>query len=476
MRWWSLSHKDRFRFFQKVAKYHAEAELRIGGTNCDAHNAEARYIELLRNTAIRLVRLRNIPRGNEREDATMWFFKSFDARMAAVLVSNYNRPEKFPYQGFDPSKGFGGRLPKHEVEVRAEKAGQIRSTEPLQKILKPKGEGKFRTVYAFGIVRTIQQTLCRWLIEAQAPRNEYDFSQFGKESNHGAAQAIGSALLEEKFYWVTGDIKNAFPSIRRAHLKKYVDLDKRILRYVAIPNLASYIINDVTNPDAAPMPPGPELPQGAAHSSAALSAIIGGCLSSIDLGKVQPIVSADNFGFGAQNFSDALCAFKAFEKELSYLPTGGLLVHEKSFQFGLYDPDGPLDQHANSAMHDAKLLGFSCYFRVDFCGYRVFLQSPVSLFPIFRISQKAWNRFYKKVMTEAEQQKLTPDEVAETLFPNWVKSFKLCKPAEGAIHWIATNASLKAMNPNHFKGGNFPVKKQNKDCPVLVPVKFTNCN
>ena len=79
-------------------------------------------------------------------------------------------------------------------------------------------------------------------------------------------------------------------------------------------------------------------------------------------------------------------------------------------------------------------------------------------------------------MTEAEQQKLTPDEVAETLFPNWVKSFKLCKPAEGAIHWIATNASLKAMNPNHFKGGNFPVKKQNKDCPVLVPVKFTNCN
>ena len=72
MRWWSLSHKDRFRFLQKVAKYHAQAELHVGGTSDDAENAEARYIELLRNTAIRLVRLRNVPRGKEREDATMW--------------------------------------------------------------------------------------------------------------------------------------------------------------------------------------------------------------------------------------------------------------------------------------------------------------------------------------------------------------------------------------------------------------------
>ena len=152
------------------------------------------------------------------------------------------------------------------------------------------------------------------------------------------------------------------------------------------------------------------------------------------------------------------------------------MVHEKSFQFGLHDPDGYIDQHVSSLKPDAKLLGFNCYSRVDFCGYRVFLKSPVSLFPKFRISQKAWNRFYKKVMTEAKKQKLTPDEAAVTLFPDWIKSFKLCKPAENAIDWIATNASLKAIDPHHFKGGNFPYKEQNKDCPVLVPVNFTNCN
>lgn len=363
-RWWSQPSEELEAFATEVASFHVPVS-KEPAANELKHRAE--HKKAILKTAEILRELEAIPSSKHRASLLNACIKRPYVRRAAVMIAAYTRRNRTE------------QLSMKQIKCRAK---ECESTHSLSEAVKytpiPKGDGTTRDAWDFGPVRYAQQVLMRWLIETSIKAPCYDYSYPGRGGIRGSAKAIRQSLKAGYQFWTTTDIKSAFPSITRKHFRKlFPDVGKRLERYLVFPTLP---YNTATIE-----PTQRELPQGGAHSSLILSAMIDGCLADLSLGDVMVVVFADNIAIGAHTESEAKSAFRAVKKALAN-SLSGFELHTPylcdGFHHAEFEPPIPTD-------------GFKCVNSIDFCGYRLSKDISTSVVRI-RPSAKAWRKFWTR--------------------------------------------------------------------------------
>lgn len=415
-RWWSQPSEQLQDFAKWVASFHVPTAKEPTAEQLK-HRAE--HSAAILKTASDLRKLTASFPSKQRNSLCNAIFKRPYARRAAVMISAYSRRNQTE------------RLSMKQIIDRATLCERTHSlSEEIKYNPVAKNDDSTRDTWMFGPVRYAQQILLGWLIDASMTPPANDFSYPGQGGINGAAMEIGSALLAGQRFWITTDIKSAYPSITPEHFRKvFPEVGKCLERYVAFPTLP---YNKTTSAIDAPRR---ELPQGAAHSSLILSAVIDGCLADLSLGNVVVVVYADNIAIGAQTVSEAKCAYFAIKKALAQTPSG-LELH------ACYLCDG--FQHA-TCESPTLVEGFSFVNSLEFCGYRISKDAYTSELR-FRPSAKAWKKFWSNFgkhhfSTHWTMEQLQEEAVQRVM--NWRSGLPLWVPNAAATEDIKTNAIEK---------------------------------
>lgn len=411
-RWWSQPSEQLQAFATEVASFHAPVS-KEPSANELKHRAEHQMAIL--KTADMLRELEVLPSCKHRATLLNASIKRPYARRAAVMIAAYTRRNRTE------------QLSMKQIVSRAKQCGRTHSlSEAIKYTPIPKSDGATRDAWEFGPIRYAQQILMRWLIDASTKPPCYDFSYPGRGGIRGAAKAIRKSLKAGYRMWVTTDIKSAFPSITRKHFRKlFPDVGKCLERYIVFPTL----LNNTATIDA----PRRELPQGAAHSSLILSAVIDGCLADLSLGDVVVIVFADNIAIGAQTESEVKSAYGAIKAALTNSPSG-LELHTPYLCDGF--------QHAEFEL-PILVDGFKCVNSVDFCGYRLSKDLFTSVVRI-RPSARAWKKFWRRFDQEQFSEHWTLEELQEEAnhrMLKWRCGLSLWKPNASAFEINRINAT-----------------------------------
>lgn len=272
----------------------------------------------------------------------------------------------------------------------------------------------------------------------------------GRGGIHGSAETIAGLLSKGLRYWALADIKLAFPSINTLHLRAICRIDERLTRYIAFHRYA-LLCEDETEAKA----PRARLPQGAAHASFVLSALMDRYLNSVELGDVDVVTYADNIAIGARTMEEATDALFALEKVLSNglqgLP-GGLTLHSHEIRDGFERSDFG----AEPALHDKTKLPIRP--SVDFVGYRIRWDVSDGK-SHFSPSHAGWEKFWRKVSDAWESMPPcvsdeTLEKVAYDRFLTWKKAFKLWATQDLAEELFLLNLQVRL---NKFSDGKTAV-------------------
>lgn len=288
-----------------------------------------------------------------------------------------------------------------------------------------KPDGKSRTTFAFGPVQYAQQKLLTWILNAQHCFRSNDFSLPKRGGIHAAAQFIGQHIEDGSApWWMVADVRHAYPSVTRRVVSQVFDLDKRILRYIAVPTLPFYgdqdhslrLEGNPTRKEALR----PQLPQGGAHSPILWSAIMDTVLRRMPKADlVVHCVYADNVAIGAPTAELAMRAYSEFRAALTEfsqeagLGAGGLTLHEQCLCYGRGNGSG-------KPVLDRKLKVRTADF-VEFCGYAIYLDQYGEGLK-YRPSWKAQSRLRSCIKKEWMSAPLASDlELLRMATKRWVK-------------------------------------------------------
>jgi hypothetical protein len=264
-------------------------------------------------------------------------FHRFSNRLHAVLHQAKHKREKLTFQA---------------AEYRARKVKNLAGQkEKIGTKMVSNGCGKARETRIFGPVRQAQQREFDFILQAIRADNPSDFSMKGKQGIHGAAKGIEKALIDGYRFWVISDIKQAYPSVTREHLKDLISLDVTLLRHIGFPNGISKGSSNQSKVR-------PVLPQGGIHSARLLSALTGEILLLFVGADVVVVVYADNIAIGAPTKKQAQHAFAQVRTWASSLQAGPLTLHQTRHCDGW--------NHTGSGVFE----GVMGYNSVQFTGYR----------------------------------------------------------------------------------------------------------
>jgi len=438
--WWLKKGESLRNFAENIARYHAGSLNLLNKTDAEVQQCSAAYAKIIKQAAKEIRRMQKCKNADKQKQLSWIIFQRPSVRKAAVLISTKN------------NERFKKRLTPESLNERARECLKFHNLqEPIHHQPKKKSDGRHRDTWAFGPVRYVQQIILGWLVSAVNEPCLYDYSLQGHGSIHGAAKAIGGYLKKGYRLWVVSDIKSAYPSISKGHLRQLCHLDERLVRYIAFPTLPiddcqlplipMVTATDFNNTTATIRPtkakaPRSQLPQGAAHSPVILSALIGECLRNISLSKVVVVIFADNIAIGAQYMADAKSAFLALEKALGNLKPGGLLLHDVKYCDGY--------QHASEdAVH--PMFGQKIYWSIDFCGYCIsFDQGDKKI--RYRPSRRAWEKFWRKIKeekTNSNMIRFTRFKITFKEFHTWRKSFPLWKLNAYSMNMFRINMFFK---------------------------------
>jgi len=148
-------------------------------------------------------------------------------------------------------------------------------------------------------------------------RNEYDYSNKGL-STHKAIEKVIEYIDSGYKYWVYLDIKDAYSSVRRSHLKEMTVVSNSVVS-VLIPT------TDTTSNSTTPIEaPQPSLPQGIAASSRIMSAFVGHHFRSLAEMNVVYMSYVDDILIGARTLEEVEIAKETLIKSYKDCKSGAL--------------------------------------------------------------------------------------------------------------------------------------------------------
>lgn len=423
-------------FAVKVARWHLSGP-QNPQQKADSHPDFAHFVEAIVCALQKIQRLSDLKgswSARRVRDETWALQQSYRVRLAGVLIVSH-------WAG-----RFQQRLNRIEADKIAALAKQVvGQSEPVHTKLIPHGSAGVRKVFRFGVVRHVQQMIFSWILQALLPASEHNFLLPGKRGIHGAAEEIGDWIAQSYRIWSVWDLKSAYPSISMDHLRLLCDLDERLVKHIAFPELP-YQSNSIefgsnyNTAEAAQR----QLPQGAAHSSLILSALIDGCLKELPLGKIKIVTLADNGAFGAHTEQEAHDAMEALAKALAQHPAGPLFLHEQAI----------CDGHSHSGWEKGPD-GLIRQGAVDFCGYRVSYDVPNSEIR-FRPSPKAFAKIRKRLRQNILQPGMPFEELelrGYVELRRWAKSFPLWKHRPQTDELLRISAQQEAIAVNQEWSG-----------------------
>ena len=426
--WWLSSTKPATPLVRRICRYHSEAD---GAQSSKEFNRRfSGYIKAFSKTADDLKKLKSESCSAERKRLSHRIFSRPYSRLAAVLYAAWksNRHDICAQLTFKQAiaRSNTGRW-DHKTDEKVS---------PRHKL---KADSTVRPIWEFGPTDYARQCLLSWVIAAQVSPYEADYSLAAPRGYHGAARSIANGLELGYRYWAAADIKTAYSSVSKAHLRALCSLDERLIRYLAFPSLPYPGINTTEA-----KPPRSELPQGAAHSPLVLSALIDEYVRASALTNVMVIVFADNIAIGAKTIKEAQCAFFSLSTALQNgsckLP-GGLMLHQKKLCDGYGVPDGL----TSSIVSDGKPV--TMYPAVDFVGYRV-RWDCFDKQPHFSPSATAWRRFWEDVCnawtdTPVSTSEKSRAKIAIRRYRTWRGQFPLWKTHRRANDQFLLNLSIQ---------------------------------
>lgn len=387
-------------------------------------------ISVFSSAAQKLIQLEKLSQkwgAQKLKPETLKVFRSESIRKAVVLYAHFKRNKKI-WKAQDDYLTLAIFHDRVSAMCNLENQSEKIKHQP-----KLKNDGSFRNIWSFGAVRHAQQYALTWILLTQISNCSYDFCLNGQNGIHSAANQIGFHSIHGQIFWAVADIKSAFPSIRKKHLRKMVSLHGKLIDYVAFPSLP-YNINMVMPYKVDPQP---ELPQGAVHSSLVLSALIDGCLKELGStspsgNAIVPVVYADNFAIGCRTIEDAEWTLKALQKALTAQTAGGLTLHELEIR--------DASKHSGAGMSKN---GIYYGHAVNFCGYRISRRIEASY--RCRPSVKAFKKFWRKIELNPEIMSANYDPAWDKTakeVKKWAKNFPLWKLREGS--WNSLEISFQA--------------------------------
>lgn len=269
-------------------------------------------------------------------------------------------------------KKVGGLVTRTELEELAQEIQNARAPRPLASWRKDKGNGEFRTLTSWSARDYAQQVLVSHILLASLGASEFDFAAPERGGRNAATTTMVKAIRRGCTYWAYADIRDAYDSIRPAHLLNLVPAPRWMVN-IAFPSTGRatrstcFYSSRYGDPETSSR----GLPQGA-HSSATIqSAVVSAVLRERpELTKVH-IGYADDMANGAHTYN------KAEER-------GNLLAEA----FASLAP-GPLCLRVQVQDVDS-------YDGVNFLGYRINRLRTNS--PLYvRAANKTWTRWHKRV-------------------------------------------------------------------------------
>lgn len=421
----------------RIARFHAKADADAGASQTDHSVIVQTWMNCIKEAAKLLREFRELVGSDSAAacQASMEVFGSEAVRKAAILCS-----------GCESDRFNQKRLRVFEINALAQKAGNFASqSEPIFHVPREKQSGGYRDTWAFGRVRYAQQTALAWLLAAAMQEKPYDFSRPGKHGTHGAAERIATLLAQGYRFWIITDIKSAYPSVKKGHLHPLCAVHEKLIQQVGFPMLPLtangeefIVVNPTTtatvkiqkcilddyptgNPKHTEVKQAPsQLPQGAAHSSLALSIITDGCLSELK-GDIELLSYQDNIAIGAHTAEEAISALSQLQLALEKLPAGPLFLHSTTLR----------DGYAHSG-HAGLFHSLPLYGAVEFVGYRISWDQQETAARI-RPSSASWGRLKSRLRNEVLHLLFKGDrtEAALAIGEKWAAAFPLWKDTIG---------------------------------------------
>jgi hypothetical protein len=281
------------------------------------------------------------------------------------------------YSVLKAAKKSGEKLTYAEAQTRAASTkNYIAPMEAFISYPKKKADGGTRRIYSFGPVRKAQQEVLKALIIETTPEPQHDYCLPGRRGIHGAICEIRDALLAGTRFWMTTDIRNAFPSVTVEHANTHTYVNRRLLLHVGFYSYTSHIGSTR-----------PELPQGGKHSSYICSAVIDGVLRKLKKPEVVKVTFSDNVAIGATTKANVIFAFQQMKSEFATLKAGSLALHHTVLSVG--------DQHNGNFTYQ----GFKGRGGVWFCGYAASLDSTTQCVRI-RPNKFAFDKVKPRIQSE----------------------------------------------------------------------------
>lgn len=291
-------------------------------------------------------------------------------RRAAEIRSSYS--SVICVAAIAAQKKLGGLISRAELEELAQEIQKARAPRPLASWRKDKGNGEFRTLTSWSARDYAQQVLVSHILLASLGASEFDFAAPQKGGRNAATTTMVKAIRRGCTYWAYADIRDAYGSIRPAHLLNLVPAPRWMVN-IAFPSIgrATRSTYFYSSRYGDPETSSRGLPQGA-HSSATIqSAVVSAVLRERpELTKVH-IGYADDMANGAHTYNKAEERGNLLAEAFASLAPGALCLRVQV-------------QHVNS------------YDGVNFLGYRLNRLRPNS--PLYvRAANKTWTRWHKRV-------------------------------------------------------------------------------
>lgn len=271
-----------------------------------------------------------VQQGNKRDQRQILhqILRSFSAKVCAVARTIQPETAQLP-------------ITLEELERRASMLNPFR-TVPGRVIvkLKPKHDGGWRPVAAFGWQRRALMCVCVDILQVVLPHQPFDFLQRGKGGVDKAIMRLQELLDSVGSVVVTADIANCFGSVDQKKVTKLIALPKSVVRHVLL--LGEEAKVKVKCPEGVmgfpPGSPGTEadeavrqgLPQGCPASGLIVRrAILGPMLAALPFAD-RLVLFQDEVAVVAKDKAEAEVILTTLRSILSANPAGPLTIgHER---------------------------------------------------------------------------------------------------------------------------------------------------
>ena len=357
---------------------------------------------------------------------------SMAAARTLVLVETY-RKETNPKT---KSKANEPKITAHEIEELAMQVKFFTKTEEKHTLGVINNLGKKRPILIAGPILAARAQIAADIWISGIGRNEYDYSNKGL-STHKAIADVVQCINNGYKYWVYLDLKDAYPSVRRSHLKEMTVVSKKVVDTL-IPTTQITIKH--TTPIEAPQL---SLPQGIAASSRIMSAFVGYHFRSLAEMDVVYMSYVDDMLIGARTMEEVTLATKTLIKRYKDHKAGAL-------HFGKVQ--------VKDLNYQNQLLNFVGYgVNVDYFTKEVRVRPNIISF----------NKFYDQLLDRIDEAYHSGQDIQDVAYAyaeDWRCSFKMWEFNEYAknIHFCKVDEILEEFEmAGYSKTGMVAFKKLN---------------